>query len=103
LNEGFLTVFPILNGAKDPATDLWTLLLGSPMGTTSHHVADMISPAAPVFADARANMVTQIAFLHTPLKQKQIAFGLHTNPSVAPKFPPFSKLFGAGASKGASI
>jgi hypothetical protein len=36
------------------------------MGTTSHHAAGMILPAAPVFADARANMATQIAFFtHT--------------------------------------
>ena len=56
----------ILNGAKDPATDLWTLPLGSPKSTTSHHVTDMIPPAAPEFADARANIATGIAcFTHT--------------------------------------
>jgi hypothetical protein len=56
----------ILRGAKDPATDLWTLPLGSPKSTTSHHVTDMIPPAAPVFADARANIVTDTAcFTHT--------------------------------------
>jgi len=56
----------ILNGTKDPATDLWTLLLGSPKSTTSHHVTDMIPPAAPEFADARANIATNFAcFTHT--------------------------------------
>ncbi len=56
----------ILNGAKDPATDLWTLPLGSPKSTTSHHVTDMIPPVAPEFADARANIATGIAcFTHT--------------------------------------
>jgi hypothetical protein len=56
----------ILNGAKDPATDLWTLPLRSPKGTTSHHVTDMILPAAPDFADARANIAAEIAcFTHT--------------------------------------
>ncbi len=56
----------ILRGAKDPATDLWTLPLGSPASTTSHHVTAMISPAAPIFADARANIVTETAcFTHT--------------------------------------
>ena len=56
----------ILRGAKDPATDLWTLPFGSPKSTTSHHVTDTISPAAPVFADARANTATETAcFTHT--------------------------------------
>jgi hypothetical protein len=56
----------ILRGAKDPATDLWTLPLGSPKSTTSHHVTDMIPLAAPEFADARANIVTKSAcFTHT--------------------------------------
>ena len=57
----------ILRGAKDPATDLWTLPLGSPnKSTTSHHVTNMIPPAAPVFADARANTATETAcFTHT--------------------------------------
>jgi hypothetical protein len=46
----------ILNGAKDPATYLWTLPLGS----------HMIPPAAPEFADARANIAAGIAcFTHT--------------------------------------
>ena len=51
----------ILRGAKDPATDLWTLPLGSPKSTTSHHVTDMIPPAAPVFANAGANIATKSA------------------------------------------
>jgi hypothetical protein len=56
----------ILRGAKDPATDLWTLPLGSPKSTTSHHVTDMIPLAAPEFADAHANIVTKSAcFTHT--------------------------------------
>jgi hypothetical protein len=56
----------IIRGAKDPATDLWTLPLGSSKSTTSHHVNNMIPPAAPVFADARANMMTKTAcFTHT--------------------------------------
>ena len=56
----------ILRGAKDSATDLWTLPLGSPKNTTSHHVNDMIPPAAPEIADARVNIVTESAcFTHT--------------------------------------
>ena len=56
----------ILRGAKDPATDLWTLPLGSPKSTTSHQVTDMIPPAAPEFADACVNIVTETAcFTHT--------------------------------------
>ena len=56
----------ILRGEKDPATDLWTLPLGSIPSTSSHHIVDMIPSAAPVFADARANGVTKLAcFTHT--------------------------------------
>ena len=56
----------ILRGVKDPATDLWTLPLGAPKSMTSHHVTDMIPPAAPEFADTRANIVTESAcFTHT--------------------------------------
>jgi len=51
----------ILNGTIDPATDLWTLPLGSPHSTTSHHGTDMIPPAAPEFADAHANIATNYA------------------------------------------
>jgi hypothetical protein len=56
----------ILNGTKDPATDLWTLPLGSLKSTTSHHVTDMIPPAAPEFANSRAKIATIFAcFTHT--------------------------------------
>ncbi len=56
----------ILRGAKDSATDLWTLPLGSPKNRTSHHVNDMIPPAAPEIADARVIIVTKSAcFTHT--------------------------------------
>jgi hypothetical protein len=93
----------ILRGTKDPATDLWILPLGSPNSTISHHVTDMIPPAAPVFADARANIATKSACSCTLCKQKQIAYGLPINHSVAPKYQLFSKHFGAGTSKGAPI
>ncbi len=93
----------ILRGAKDPATDLWTLPLGSPKSTPSHHVTDTIPPAAPEFANARANIVTESAcFTHT-VRQKQTAYNLPTNHSVAQKYQPLSKHFGAGTSKGAPI
>ncbi len=56
----------ILSGKKNPSTDLWTLPLGSNQGKTSHHVNNVILPAAPVYANAHANMKTQIAFfMHT--------------------------------------
>jgi hypothetical protein len=56
----------IFSGNKDPSTDLWSLPLGSNQGKTSHHVNNLILPAAPVNAGAHANMTTQIAFfMHT--------------------------------------
>ncbi len=56
----------ISSGTKDPATDLWTLPLGSSNSTTSHYITDMILLAAPVFANARANIATKSAcFTHT--------------------------------------
>jgi hypothetical protein len=55
----------IFSGGKDPATDLWTLPLGS-SGMTSHHVQNAISLVAPVFTNAHANLSMQIAFVtHT--------------------------------------
>ncbi len=52
----------ILRGVKDPATDLWTLPLGTPQSTTSHHVNDMIPPAAPECADARAYIAAGVHY-----------------------------------------
>jgi hypothetical protein len=60
----------ILHGAKDPATDLWTLPLGSPKSTTSHHVTDMIPPAAPEFADARFKHSDRKCMFHTHCANK---------------------------------
>jgi hypothetical protein len=55
----------ILRSKKDATTDLWTLPLGTP-GMTSQHVTNILSSAAPVFADAHAHSATQIVFFtHT--------------------------------------
>jgi hypothetical protein len=51
----------ILSGEKDPATDLWTLPLGS-NGMTSHHVHDAILLAAPLCTNAHAYLSMQITF-----------------------------------------
>jgi hypothetical protein len=54
----------ILSGTKDPATNLWTLLLGTP-GMTSQH-KNVLPLAALVIANAHAYSTTQIAFfMHT--------------------------------------
>jgi hypothetical protein len=50
----------ILSGTKDPATNMWTLPLGTP-GMTSQH-KNLLPSAAPVIADAHAYSTTQIAF-----------------------------------------
>jgi hypothetical protein len=70
----------ILRGVKDPATDLWTLPLGSFERTSSHHVVDMIQPAAPVFANAHANGVIERAcFTHAVrTKANSIRFAHHS-------------------------
>jgi hypothetical protein len=60
----------ILSGGKDPATDLWILPLGS-NGMTSHHIQNAISPAAPAFTNAHANLSTQIAFFTHQCKPKE--------------------------------
>ncbi len=90
----------ILNGAKDPATDLWTLPLGSPMGTTSHHVADMILPAAPVFADAWANMATQIAFFTHTVRTKANSIRFAYQSLCSPKISTLLKAIWRGYLKG---
>ncbi len=60
----------ILSRGKDPAMDPWTLPLGS-TGTSSHHKDVVIPPTAPVVANARANLTTQIAFFTHTLQNKE--------------------------------
>jgi hypothetical protein len=68
----------ILSGKKDPSTYLWTLQLGSNQGKTSHHVDHVIFLATPVYADAHANMMTQIAFfMHTVHNKANIIYFAH--------------------------
>ncbi len=66
----------ILRGAKDPATDLWTLPLGSPKSTTSHHVTDMILPAAPEFGPDTGKSAIIVRALYG-LKSAGAAFHAH--------------------------
>ncbi len=55
----------ILQGKKDPATDLWTLQLGS-QGMTSQHDMSTLPSTAPDYADAHAHPTVQIgSFAHT--------------------------------------
>jgi hypothetical protein len=90
----------ILRGAKDPATDLWTLPLGSPKSTTSHHVTDMIPPAAPEFADARVNIVTKSAcFKHTVQTKANSIWFVHQS-FCSPKISTLLKTLWHGYLKG---
>ncbi len=59
----------ILSGDKDPATDLWTLPLGS-TGRTSDHNDVVIPFVAPVVANTHANLTTQIAFFAHTVQNK---------------------------------
>ena len=52
----------ILRGTKDPATDLWTLPLGSP-SHTSHECAHKADTAATIMATSPQDQV--VAFAHT--------------------------------------
>jgi hypothetical protein len=94
----------ILQGEKDPATNLWTLPLGSP-GMTSQNAKRVLPLAAPVVADAHAHSAMQIAFFTHTMRNKanSIHFAHQVNPCVARAFPPFSKLSNVGTSKGARI
>ncbi len=55
----------ILQGEKDPASDLWTLPVGSP-GMTSQHAKRILPLAAPVVVNAHAPILPcKLPFLHT--------------------------------------
>jgi hypothetical protein len=55
----------ILQGKKDPTTNLYALLLGTP-GMTSQHVTSVLPLATPVVANTNAHSATEIAFFtHT--------------------------------------
>ena len=62
----------ILQGAKDPATVLWTLPLG--LGGMTSQPADKLLSVAPKVTDTHANQSLQIAFFthtHSAYESKQ--------------------------------
>jgi hypothetical protein len=86
----------ILSGGKDPATDLWTLPLGS-NGMTSHHIQNAILPVAPEFtATPMPTSPSKLPFSLIQCKPMEIAFALHTNPFAARRSLPCSKPSDAG-------
>ena len=90
----------ILRGAKDPDTDLWTLPLGSPKSTPSHHVIDMILPAVPVFADARANVVTECVCFTNTVRTKANSIRFAHQSFCSPKISTLLKALRRGYLKG---
>jgi hypothetical protein len=70
------------------------------MGTTSHHVANMILPAAPVFANARANMATQIAFFTHTVRTKANSIRFAHQSLCSPKISTLLKSIWRGYLKG---
>ncbi len=92
----------ILSGETDPATNLWTLPLGS-ASMISHHVADVLPLAAPVVANAHAHLTAQIAFFTYAIRTKATAFGLPISLCAAKKFPFYLKQYAAATSKGVCV
>jgi hypothetical protein len=90
----------MLSGKKDPSTDLWTLPLGSNQGKTSHHVNNKILPAAPVYANAHANMTAQIAFFMHTIRNKANSICFAHQSLCSPKISTLLKTIKRGYLKG---
>ncbi len=75
----------ILQGEKDPTTDLWTLPLGS-QGMTSQHAQCILPLAASIVVNAHAHPAVQIAFFTHTVRTKansiQFAHQLLCSPRI---------------------
>ncbi len=89
----------ILQGEKDLATDLWTLLLGSP-GMTSQHAKRALSSAAPVIADAHAHSAMQIAFFTHTVRNKDNSIRFAHQSLCSPRISTLLKATRCGYLKG---
>ncbi len=89
----------ILQGGKDPATDLWTLPLGSP-GMTFQHAKRVLPLAAPVVANAHAHSDTQIAFFTHIVRNKANSIRFANQSLCSPPISTLPKAIRQGYLKG---
>ncbi len=92
----------ILQGEKKPATDLWTLLLGS-QGMTSQRDMSMLPSQPLTMPMPMPTPHYKLRLLPTLSAQGQIAFTLHISRYAVPESPHYSKQSSEGTSKGAPI